>query len=425
MKISPFLVTLVAAKVPKLKNLEAPEPDFFALDLGEEGERHQGIDQTNPLYSHYIKPTDAEYRHHGSCFNGNPHVQGIEDGEYSENSEWICGLVNHKRDKDKPREFVCFSRCKEWTNKRKIENHNFHGCRLHAPVSNPINGLAICDNGRWRVQNKLKKCFCDLCDPADAQRQLNNVQKRDKNKNKDGKKRQENHGYFDHYENCTGNSYKSWTHQQIISGHCGKHCYYQPKGYQQSNKYVAIPSSWDPPTAVCDRKKKKWNFKDKCNCMNLCSSDAEGLHPVPKDVPGAYWKFILPVDHSGVPFKPQGTSAFYHTAELHCGDSDEIMKRCGPAGLSLREKRHMFCANDKWISGADNAPVCACAKGENGTKSKHKHNNKEPNKKGKPNKKQKQKDHPNQDGQSAGAYQPSGVKGSGDKKPNKHKKNKH
>ena len=33
-------------------------------------------------------------------------TKGIKDGEYSENSEWICGLVNHKRgNKDKPREF--------------------------------------------------------------------------------------------------------------------------------------------------------------------------------------------------------------------------------------------------------------------------------------------------------------------------------
>ena len=37
-------VTLVAAKVPKLKNLESPEADFFALDLGAEGERHEGKD---------------------------------------------------------------------------------------------------------------------------------------------------------------------------------------------------------------------------------------------------------------------------------------------------------------------------------------------------------------------------------------------
>ena len=40
-----------------------------------------------------------------------------------------------------------------------------------------INGLAICDNGRWVVQNKLKKCFCDLCDPRDAQKQLEKAQK--------------------------------------------------------------------------------------------------------------------------------------------------------------------------------------------------------------------------------------------------------
>ena len=40
-----------------------------------------------------------------------------------------------------------------------------------------INGLAICDNGRWVVQNKLKKCFCDLCDPRDAQKQLEKAQR--------------------------------------------------------------------------------------------------------------------------------------------------------------------------------------------------------------------------------------------------------
>ena len=53
------------------------------------------------------------------------------------------------------------------------------------------------------------------------------------------------------------------------------------KGYQQTNKYIAIPAEWDPPTAVCDRKKKKWNFKDKCNCMNLCSKSDPGLPPPP------------------------------------------------------------------------------------------------------------------------------------------------
>jgi len=37
--------------------------------------------------------------------------------------------------------------------------------------------LAICDNGRWVVQNKLKKCFCDLCDPRDAQKQLEKAQR--------------------------------------------------------------------------------------------------------------------------------------------------------------------------------------------------------------------------------------------------------
>ena len=121
---------------------------------------------------------------------------------------------------------------------------------------------------------------------------------------------------FSIYKHCTGNSYQSWTHQFIISGTCGKNCFYQPKGSilylpyyvrrkllnatkfgrmshfslrninsqtgaQQANKYIAIPASWDPPTAVCYRKKKKWNFKDKCNCMNLCSKTAPGLPPPP------------------------------------------------------------------------------------------------------------------------------------------------
>ena len=53
------------------------------------------------------------------------------------------------------------------------------------------------------------------------------------------------------------------------------------QGHQQTDKYTAIPASWDPPTAVCDRKKKKWNFKDKCNCMNLCSKGSPGLPPPP------------------------------------------------------------------------------------------------------------------------------------------------
>jgi len=412
MKISPFLITLAAAKIPKMKNLEAPEADFFAIELGEEGERHQGIDATNPLYSKYIKPTEAEYRLHGSCFNGNPHIQGIKDGEYSENSEWICGLVNHKRgNKAKEREFVCFSRCKHWTNQKKMDNGNFHGCRLHAPVNNPVNGLAICDKGRWVVQNKLKKCFCDLCDPRDAQKQLEKVQK---------KGRQENHGNFEHWKHCSGNSYQSWTHQQIIAGSCGKNCFYQPKGHQQSDKYLAIPASWDPPTAVCDRKRKKWNFKDKCNCMNLCSQHDPGLPPAP--VAGSSWDFKLPVNRAGHHFKVQGTDQIYHTAVLNCGSENDIRQRCGDNGAVVaREQRMMFCAKDRWINGKDNPPTCACAKnGKPGKKSKDKHNK---NKEGKKNKKQKQMDHPNQDGQSAGAYGPNGTKGG--KVPTKHKKNKH
>ena len=33
----------------------------------------------------------------------------------------------------------------------------------------------------------------------------------------------------------------------------------------------------DPPTAVCDRKKKEWNFKDHCNCIDLCTPESPGL----------------------------------------------------------------------------------------------------------------------------------------------------
>jgi len=152
--------------------------------------------------------------------------------------------------------------------------------------------------------------------------------------------------------------------------------------------------------------------------MNLCSKGDPGLPPPP--VPGSYWKFVKPENRVGHTFTVPGDST-YHTAELYCGDANEIQKRCGDAGLAPREKRTMFCANDKWISGADTPPRCACNKHKgDGKKSKDKHNK---DKKGKPNKKQKQKDHPNQDGQSAGAYGPSGTKGG--KTPTKHKKNKH
>ena len=66
----------------------------------------------------HFKPLGHPFYHmtvHFQSFENN--IKKIKDGEYSENSEWICGLVNHKRgNKDKPREFVCFSRCKHWTN---------------------------------------------------------------------------------------------------------------------------------------------------------------------------------------------------------------------------------------------------------------------------------------------------------------------
>ena len=125
---------------------------------------------------------------------------------------------------------------------------------------------------------------------------------------------------------------------------------------------------------------------------------------------------------------------------MYCGDQNDIKKRCGDAGLAPREKRTMFCANgkilgsglglaiqtlnhnsDKWISGADNPPQCACNKGKgDGKKSKDKHNK---DKSKKPNKQKKEQDHPYGDGQSAGAYGPGGTKGG--KAPTKHKKNKH
>ena len=85
------------------------------------------------------------------------------------------------------------------------------------------------------------------------------------------------------------------------------------------------------------------------------------------------------------------------------------------------ESKKLSYNSDKWISGADNPPQCACNKGKgDGKKSKDKHNK---DKKNKPNKQQKEQDHPNGDGQSAGAYGYGGNKGG--KAPTKHKKNKH
>ena len=87
-------------------------------------------------------------------------------------------------------------------------------------------------------------------------------------------------------------------------------------------------------------------------------------------------------------------------------------------GLAIQTLNHN---SDKWISGADNPPQCACNKGKgDGKKSKDKHNK---DKSKKPNKQKKEQDHPYGDGQSAGAYGPGGSKGG--KAPTKHKKNKH
>ena len=66
---------------------------------------------------------------------------------------------------------------------------------------------------------------------------------------------------------------------------------------------------------------------------------------------GSYWRFALPVNRVGHQFTVDGGST-YHTAELYCGDQNDIKKRCGDAGLAPREKRTMFCANGKILGSA-------------------------------------------------------------------------
>ena len=63
---------------------------------------------------------------------------------------------------------------------------------------------------------------------------------------------------------------------------------------------------------------------------------------------GSYWRFALPVNRVGHTFTVDSpTGSTYHTAELYCGDENDIRKRCGDAGIAPREKRLMFCANGK------------------------------------------------------------------------------
>lgn len=51
---------------------------------------------------------------------------------------WRCALVNKKRaNADRPRDFVCFPQCTNWTKKKQDSNpDSFVGCRLHAPITN-------------------------------------------------------------------------------------------------------------------------------------------------------------------------------------------------------------------------------------------------------------------------------------------------
>ena len=195
------------------------------------------------------------------------------------------------------------------------------------------------------IKNKLKECFCDLCNPADAQKHLRKQQQ---------KGRMENYGAnFEEYKNnnmFSGGDFLTHSHQQIIVGSCGKNCVWQPVGFQQAHSNnAAIPQSRDPPTAVCDRKKKVWNFKDKCNCIDLCSAQSPGLPALPTHAAGvnagwpAHWVFHRPVDTVGAFIDNE--LGWYNRAEIHCGTEQQILERCGPEGIKIREKNHLFCAN--------------------------------------------------------------------------------
>lgn len=417
MKIATFaLASASLVNGFKYKTLDLDNQDFgefmstfVACDPTKENcERHLGLPDDSPFIGKYLKPTQKERDYHGACFQGDPHHQKVPNGQYSKNSQWRCGLINHKRDKGKPREFVCFPLCTDWGNGNPDK---FKSCRLHAPFHNPINGQAYCKNGKWVVRNKLKECFCDGCDPKDAQRQLRQQQRRGRLENY-GADFTRAHEDVEHKK-----SFLSWTHQQIIVGTCGPTCKYQPVGYQQGNEAHPIKASSDPPTAVCDRKKRVWNFKDKCNCMDLCTSNSPGL-PKRLDEPGFWprWEFISPRDHMNAAITyghyPEG---HYLRVELKCGTQEQIDKKCGPKGLKKRDKRHYFCANGGWISGADHPPHCECEKNKKVKKSKDKHNKDKP-------KKNKPKGPPVDGNVWSGTDRPNKPS---KKEQTKHKKNKH
>jgi len=353
MKLATFTLLALAEAKLKLKSLDIPDKGFFFIEKSDE--KHMGLPDDNKAYKHYIEPTQRERDYHGGCFHGSPHDLGVKDGQHSDNSLWRCALVNKKRaNADRPRDFVCFPQCTDWTKQKQNKNpDSFTGCRLHAPITNPINGWATCQKGKWVVEKPLKKCFCDLCDPADAQKQLRKKQRQG---------RHEDYGAdFSKptmpWTSMTDNKdFASHTHQQIIVGSCGPTCHYQPVGYQQGKDKAPILASRDPPTAVCDRKKREWNFKDKCNCIDLCTHTSPGLpslDEVTKNsdprIPPTHWTFRTETGPGGDQISYSGE--MYNFAELDCGTDQDIMEACGPKGLKTREKRHYFCANGNfWYS---------------------------------------------------------------------------
>jgi len=417
MKLATFtLMALAEAKI-KMKGLEMPDKGFFFMEKSDE--KHMGLPDNNKAYKHYIEPTQRERDYHGGCFHGSPHDLGVKDGQHSDNSMWRCALVNKKRaNADRPRDFVCFPQCTNWTKKKQDSNpDSFVGCRLHAPITNPINGWATCQKGKWVVEKPLKKCFCDLCDPRDAQKQLRKKQRQGRHEDY-GADFSNPHTAWDNMND--NRDFASHSHQQIIVGQCGPTCVYQPVGYQQGKDKAPIAASKDPPTAVCDRKKREWNFKDKCNCIDLCNHNSPGLPDlgeVTKNsdplLPARHWNFKTEIGNAGENLQ-YNYKEMYNFAELNCGTELEIKKVCGDKGLKKREKRHYFCANGEWISGADNDAICNCEKNKKkkhqGTKSKDKHNKDKP---------KKNKQRPNVNDSDERPNKPA------KKEQSKHKKNKH
>jgi len=415
MKLAACMVLAVAEAKLKIKNLDIPDLSFFTYAHSDE--KHMGLPDNNPAYHKYFEPTQREREYHGACFHGNPHDMEIKDGRNSENSHWRCALVNKKRkNANSPRDFVCFPQCADWTKKKQHSNpDSFTGCRLHAPITNPINGWATCQKGKWVVEKPLKKCFCDLCDPRDAQKQLRKKQKQG---------RHEDYGAdFSNpitpweTDGLDNTDFISHSHQQIIIGSCGADCIYQPIGYQQGKEGQPALQKRDPPTAVCDRKKREWNFKDKCNCIDLCTQFSPGLPSLDKiqangdpDLHANHWSFKLETGKHNEWI--QSNDGQFNWAELDCGTDLLIKQVCGDKGLRKREKRHFFCANGEWISGADNNPTCQCEKkkAKKVKKSKDKHNKDKP---------KKNKKRPDVNGSDDRPNKPA------HKEQTKHKKNKH